>query len=163
MLRKLWLSVVVIVPLLAACAGQPAAPETEPSIPTPEDPDATGLSPGSEEPPLDSYAPAKGDEAMQRGEVFIDTQEILILESFPLQFQLQVTGSLPTPCHELRAVVEEPDDQNQIRVDMYSLVDPDTVCAQVLEPFDVSLSLGSYPSGTYSVFVNGEKIGEITA
>jgi len=100
---------------------------------------------------------------MQRGEVFIDTQEILILESFPLQFQLQVTGSLPTPCHELRAVVEEPDDQNQIRVDMYSLVDPDTVCAQVLEPFDVSLSLGSYPSGTYSVFVNGEKIGEITA
>ena len=98
---------------------------------------------------------------MQRGEVFIDSQEILILESFPLQFRLHVIGSLPTPCHELRAVVNEPDKQNDIQVQIYSLVDPDKVCIQVLEPFDVSLSLGSYASGSYTVFVNGEEVGEI--
>jgi hypothetical protein len=116
---------------------------------------------GGEDPSPDPYAPRPGDEAKQRGEVYIDSHDILILESFPPQFRLQVTGSLPTPCHELRAVVDEPDEQNQIHVEMYSLVDPAITCAQVLEPFEASISLGSFESGSYTVFVNGEQVGEI--
>ena len=100
---------------------------------------------------------------MQRGVVFIDSTDILTLESFPLQFQLHVKGSLPTPCHQLRLVVDEPDVQKQVKVSIYSLVDPNTVCAQVLEPFEVNIPLGSFPSGTYAILVNDEKVGEVSA
>jgi hypothetical protein len=72
-------------------------------------------------------------------------------------------GSLPTPCHQLRVVIDEPDDQNQIQVQIYSLVDPNTVCIQVLETFDATIPLGSYASGSYTLFVNGEKVGDITS
>jgi hypothetical protein len=100
---------------------------------------------------------------LQRGEAFIEAAEILILESFPPQFRLQVIGALPTPCHSLRAVVEEPDEQNEIHVEIYSLVDPEVVCAQVLEPFEASIPLGRDLQGaSYTVFINGQQVGEIT-
>jgi hypothetical protein len=99
---------------------------------------------------------------MTRGEVFIDSQEIQVVEGVPPQYQLVVTGSLPTPCHELRVVIDVPDEQNRIDVQIYSLVDPDTICIQVLEPIEATIPLGSYPSGSYTVWVNGEAAGEIT-
>jgi hypothetical protein len=40
------------------------------------------------------------------------------------------------------------------------VVDPDLVCIQVVEPFDKSIDLGTYPGGHYTVWVNGEMIGE---
>ena len=160
-LRNSRLAVILSVLVFNACAGQPATIENEPPSPQPENPDATAMPTGSAE-PFNPYAPAKGDEALQRGPLFIDSQEMLVLESFPPQFRLHVKGSLPTPCHELRAVIDNPDEQNRIRVYLYSLVDPNTVCTQVLTPFDISLSLGNYASGTYTVFVNDEETGEIS-
>lgn len=147
--------------LLAACASP--TPGAEVQTPGVDYPNPTSYPPPSvgTEPSPDSYAPRPGDESKQRGEVYIDSHEILILESFPPQFLLQVSGSLPTPCHEPRAVVNEPDDQNQIHVEMYSLVDPAMNCIQVLEPFEASIPLGSFSSGSYIVFVNGEQVGEI--
>ena len=98
---------------------------------------------------------------MGRSEVHIDSQEILTLESFPPQFQLHVIGSLPTPCHKLRSVVYEPDEQNQIYVQIFSWVDPDIVCARAPQALDASIPLGSYASGSYTLFVNGAKVGQI--
>jgi hypothetical protein len=156
MVEKPWLVRLVIAALLmlTACAGQDAPSGNGPPTPMPEDP--------NQEPPPNPYVPSKGDEAMQRGEVYIDSQEILILESFPLQYQLHVKGSLPTPCHQLRAVINEPNQRSQIHVELFSLVDPDMLCIQVLEPFEANLPFGSYASGSYTVFVNGGKVGEIT-
>jgi hypothetical protein len=98
---------------------------------------------------------------MVRSEVYIDTQEILTLESFPPRFQLHVIGSLPTQCHKLRSVVYEPDEQNQIHVQIFSWVDPDVACARVPQALDASIPLGSYASGSYRVFVNGAEVGQI--
>lgn len=114
--------------MLTACAGQNAPVENGLPTSLPEDPNSSQPLPDDQEPPPNPYAPGTGDEAMQRGEVYIDSQEILILESFPLQYQLHVKGSLPTPCHQLRAVINEPEEQRQIRVELFSLVDPDMVC-----------------------------------
>ena len=100
---------------------------------------------------------------MTRGEVFIDEMQILTMESFPPQFLLQISGSLPTPCHHLRADMSEPDAQNRIMVEVYSLTDPDTACIQVLEPFQQGINLGSLPQGSYTVLVNGEQVAEIEA
>jgi hypothetical protein len=164
MLNKVLLPLIVLSLLVAACASLPPVVEATPASPVPEDPVvSTPQLPGtgSEEPAPGPYAPGKGDESMKRGEVYIDSQEILTLESFPPQFRLHVEGSLPTPCHELRAVVGEPNAQNQIPVEMYSLVDPNVECIQMLEAFEADISLGSYSSGSYTVFVNGEEAGQI--
>jgi hypothetical protein len=115
-------------------------------------------------PPSDApYEPQPGDAALTRGRAFVEATDILVLESFPLQFQLSLSGSLPTPCHELRIVVEEPDAQNNIEVDVYSVVDPNAICIQVLQPFEASVNLGSFPSGHYTVVINGEVAGEFDA
>ena len=157
---KLLFSLILSLLFLTACQRFNPV-ETPPSPPNPDDQSVT--SPPGTEVPINPYAPGKGDESMQRGVVFIDSTDILTLESFPLQFQLHVKGSLPTPCHQLRLVVDEPDVQKQVKVSIYSLVDPNTVCAQVLEPFVVNITLGSFPSGTYAIIVNDEKVGEVSA
>ena len=158
---RIWFSLLVCLLLASAC--QPQNPvETAPSPPKPDD---FSLTPGTPGPvvPINSYSPGKGDESMQRGAVYIDSTDILTLESFPLQFQLNVKGSLPTPCHQLRVVIDQPNQQKEIRISIYSLVDPNTVCTQVLKPFEVNIPLGSFPSGKYTVFVNDENVGEIMA
>lgn len=102
------------------------------------------------------------DSQMIRGNVFIKGKDLLVLESFPPQFVLQLTGSLPTPCHQLQVEVSKPDDQNNIKVEVYSITDPDRICIQVLKPFEKNIPLGSFSSGKYSVLLNGEKVGEIS-
>jgi len=109
--------------------------------------------------PLDEI---EGEDEMIRGAVFVDSQEILLLESFPVQVTLEVSGNLPTPCHMLRAEVSEPDSENNIYVELYSLSEPGVVCVQVLQPFETSIPLGSYSAGGYSVYLNGEKVSEFS-
>jgi hypothetical protein len=98
-----------------------------------------------------------------RGPVFIENQQVLILESIPVQFRLQLSGMLPTPCHSLGWEMGEPDEEGVIDIQVFSLADSDLNCIQVLEPFETSLDLGSLPSGEYVVRVNGEVVGGIEA
>ena len=65
------------------------------------------------------------------GPVFIDSTEILYLESFPVQVRLVVRGSLPTPCHQAQWSVE--DDGERIDVTLRSVVALGQDCAAVLE------------------------------
>ena len=162
MKNKFWFSLTLSLLWLTACVRINPV-ETPPGPPSPDDGSVVSPTAGGEMPVRNPYAPGKGDEALQRGTVYIDSTDILTLESFPLQFQLNVKGSLPTPCHQLRVVVDQPNEQNEIHVSIYSLVDLNTVCTQVLEPFEANIPLGSFPSGKYSVFVNDEKVGEIEA
>ncbi|MCI0549694.1 MAG: hypothetical protein L0287_01930 [Anaerolineae bacterium] len=144
--------------LLVSCATAPATSNT-----LPPDTVVTHL-PGStmpaNEPSVNPLAPKPGDDNLTRGNVFIQEHEMLIRESFPPQISLVFRGDLPTPCHELRAVVNPPDDENKIIVEAYSVVDPNMACIQVLEPFENSINLGTFPSGHYTVWINGEMAGE---
>ena len=106
------------------------------------------------------FAPNPDDINLSRGNVFINESGLVIRESFPPQITLSLSGDLPTPCHELRVNVQEPDSENKINVDVYSVVDPDRVCTQVLEPFQANIDLGTFPSGHYTVWVNEEMVGE---
>ena len=176
-MKKRFLGLFVLVIALAACGPQ-ATPSPAPEAPTTEPAVTPGAYPGPAVPqpaypgpdePVSSEAypsplePLPDEESMSRGEVFIDEMLILTMESFPPQFLLQIRGSLPTPCHYLRADVSDPDAQNQILVEVYSLADPDVSCIQVLEPIQQGINLGSYPQGSYTVVVNGEQAGEIEA
>lgn len=140
---------------------EPALNPTEPALNPPE-PALNPTEPVTNETPVisNSYQPRQSDTHLIQGNVFLDSSEILTLESYPLQFTLHLKGSLPTPCHKLRVVVQPPDAQNQILIEVYSVVDPDKICIQVLEPFEISVPLGSYSTGKYTIYVNGEVIAE---
>lgn len=149
---------------LAGCGILPASSTT--SI---VNPDSTVLS----EPSLgttpqgtnmpDQYAPQVGDAKLSRSDVYLDSTQINVMESYPLQFNLQLVGSLPNPCYQLRIKTSAPDVQNRIQIEVYSVADPGAMCTEVLQPFDVTIPLGSFPTGNYSIFVNGSLIGEIDA
>ena len=154
-----YLTIALLITILAAsCTSTPTASTTLP-------PDTAVTSPPegtmpSNQPPVNPFAPQPGDENLVRGEIFLQEASLVIRESFPPQVSLMLQGDLPTPCHALRAILNPPDAENKIIVEAYSVVDPDRMCTQVLRPFDESLDLGTYPSGHYVVWVNGEMAGE---
>jgi hypothetical protein len=142
-------------------AGQPEYPPPQASVPAVQAPYPSPVVPQA---PVASppWEPQPGDDKLQRGNVYLDSQQILTLESFPPQFVLELKGNLPTPCHKLRIKVNPPDANQQINVDVYSLVDPAEICIQVLEAFQVSVPLKDLPSGAYQVLVNQQPAGELT-
>ncbi len=183
-MKRTVIAMVLIVTLLVACNSTPG-PGSYPqdggnSYPAPNSGSSNGNTPypgpgnsgdrqanpngantGSPYPdPLQSIP---GEENMKRGNVFIEESGIVMLESMPPQYVLHIVGNLPTPCHKLRARLSQPDEKNQIQVEVYSLVNPDEICTQVLSPFDSNISLGSYKTGKYSVLLNGQKVAEIDA
>ena len=111
---------------------------------------------------LDSpdFFPQPGDINLLRASVTIHSVELLIRESFPPQISLGLKGDLSTPCHQLRVEIHDPDPENKISVDVYSVVDPNKTCIQVLKPIEEYISLGTFVTGHYTVIVNGEKVGE---
>ena len=151
---KRFLTFLLTLTLLTAC-GAAATPTDSPDTPVDSDTPPNGL------PPI--YAPRPGDDQLQRGAVFIDSTDLLTMESFPLQFSITLKGNLPTPCHELRVVYNEPDTENKIALEVYSVVDPGVMCAEVIQPFEQNISLGSFPAGHYTVWVNGEQMAEFDA
>jgi hypothetical protein len=111
--------------------------------------------------PSSTAAPASSN--LLRGNVYLDSTELLTMESFPLQFTLSLKGNLPTPCDQLQVDVHPPDLENKILVDVYSATQSDKICAQVLEPFEENFLLGSFPAGHYTLWVNGNQIAEFDA
>jgi hypothetical protein len=112
------------------------------------------------EAPANSLEPKPGDENLTRGNIFIQEYGLMIRESFPPQVSLTFSGELPTPCHQLRALVSAPDEENKIIAEIYSVVDPNMMCTQVLKPFQAKMDLGAFPTGHYTVWINGEMAGE---
>ena len=136
-----------------------------PQAQTTPDPDTPVTSPpgdnmSTHEPVLNPFAPQPGDTAFTRGTVYLNQVDLPIRESFPPQVSLNLAGDLPTPCNQLRVEIKPPDPQNKILADVYSVVDPNQVCVQVLEPFEASIDLGTFPTGHYTVWVNGQMAGE---
>lgn len=144
--------------ILAACSGP--LPATDPPViatpPIMVEPTQRSLP----RPINNAYLPQPGDSNFSRGNVFIENSDVLVMESFPVQIAWVLSGDLPTPCNQLRVVANPPDEGNRIQVEVYSVIDPAETCIQALEPFEANIGLGSFPSGHYSVWVNGEMVGE---
>jgi hypothetical protein len=91
------------------------------------------------------------------GEVWVTGAEVRIMESFPVQIMLDVTGDKPTPCHEIFWTVE--DDGEVIAIEMISQVAAEQTCAQVIEPFTIAVPLGSWAEESREIELNGEVVG----
>jgi hypothetical protein len=142
--------------LLSACGADTNIDNPDPNQPVDSD-DPIPVEPG------DGIG-GTGDEGKVRGNAYVRDAQLVIMESYPVQVSLSVSGELPTPCNEFRYAIEQPDAENRIYVEVYSVVDPEELCIQVLESFseNISLPVQDLPDGTYSVYVNGELVGEFS-
>jgi len=95
---------------------------------------------------------------MQRNPAFVEMADsgLVIGTGSPVPISVSLNGNLPSPCHKLRVAVSGPDDKGVFNLDVYALVEPGEICITVLEPFSVTIPLGSYANGDFSVVVNGE-------
>jgi hypothetical protein len=111
-----------------------------------------------------SYAPQPGDANLIRDKVFMDlaNSKLIVSQTYPVQVSATLTGYLPDPCHVLRVVVGAPNATKAISISVYSLVKPGTTCLTVLQPFSVTVPVGSFTTGRYTVWVNGMKLGEFS-
>ena len=88
----------------------------------------------------------------------VESIEILILESFPVQINVLVEGNLPDACTEIDQVNQRFEaEENIFEVEITTTRTTDEPCAQVLVPFEETISLDVYglPAGSYTVDVNG--------
>ncbi len=85
----------------------------------------------------------------------VETIDILIAESFPVQVFVVARGYLPDPCTEIYEVTTEREG-NSFLVALKTYRAPGA-CIQVIQPFEETISLDVYglSAGTYTVDVNG--------
>lgn len=110
----------------------------------------------------EGYAPQPGDTKLSRDNVIIDMagSQVVMQGVQNNEPAVSLVGELSDPCHHLRIVVSSTDSQNSINLEVYSVYDPQMMCTMVIQPFQVTVSLGSFPAGHYTVYVNGQLLGE---
>lgn len=108
------------------------------------------------------YTPQSGDSAMLTGDIKVDSASVLVATSQPPQVAVTFAYFQPTPCYKLRVEVSEPDANKQINLKAYAVAEKDKPCAlmALATPLQANLNLGSFPSGNYSVLLNGNEIGK---
>jgi hypothetical protein len=93
----------------------------------------------------------------QQNLVYVESVEVLIMESLPLQVSLSVSGNLSVPCVELLPAAVARKGNTFMVVMAETVLGPAESCIAVLEPFSTSVSLDvlGLSAGTYTVNVNG--------
>lgn len=161
--KKLVILICTLSLVVAACgSGDPVSDPGDADLPAPTlPPTDPGLPPGDQVP--GDKQPARYDKVPDNaGQVLIDSADLLIMESFPIQVSLAIEGTLPTPCHGLGWV--DIDDGSTISVTLFSIEPgPAVTCIAVTEPFALSIPLGSFAEEDRTVVVNGEVAGEFTS
>lgn len=104
-----------------------------------------------------AYPPPSG-----RSPVYIDKIDHRLTDSLPPKILITVTGSKPTPCHEVMYELAAPDKALQVVINVYSQSTPGKICAQVLAPFTLEILAGPYAKGIYRLRLNEKDLGEIT-
>ena len=145
-----WGAVLGCAVLLGACLAPPAR------APTPTAAAAAVLKPAD-----NPYAPQITDADRRQDQVILTSADLSERTDLtPVQNELHVLGSMPNTCGQLRIQVNPPDESGQIRVEVYSLTDTTLKCINVFQQFDVSILLGVYSAGRYTIWVNGTYVGD---
>jgi len=86
----------------------------------------------------------------------IENIEILILESFPVQVHVRISGILGDSCTTLDQITQTRV-ENTFKIKVTTTRPADALCADIITRFEETIALDVYglPAGTYSVDVNG--------
>ena len=138
---------------VVACGGGGSGAERSTTTSTVAEGDEPIVEPG---PPGSIPQPRLPIEGSVDGPVTIHSADLAILESFPIQVNLNVSGEKPTPCHEIFWTAS--DDGEVIEIEMISQTSQEQECTQVVEPFSIVVPLGSWAEATREVRLNGEVV-----
>lgn len=88
----------------------------------------------------------------------INNTQVVVLESFPVQVALLVSGDLPNGCTYLNTPAQVRDG-NTFYVNLTTRTEGET-CTQALVPYErrISLDTTGLPAGTYMVDINGRQL-----
>lgn len=89
----------------------------------------------------------------------VDTLQVLLMESFPVQVSAEVSGNLPDACTTIERIkVERTGDT--FTLELITQRPPETMCAQVLTRFEekVSLDVEGLEAGTYFVKAGNQQV-----
>jgi hypothetical protein len=107
------------------------------------------------------YTPQPNDKNLrQAGVVLTSINLVQRFDLDPTQVEVDIQGSMPGTCNELRVNINLPNDNYQILMDVYSIVLPVQNCDNVFHEFKASVLLGVYSSGRFTVWVNQGRIGD---
>ena len=108
------------------------------------------------------YAPKPEDLGRQHAGVIITSINLSERSDLsPVRVDLNMLGSIPSACHELRVKVNPPNETYQVFIEIYSVVDPGSNCEDVFQQFEGNLTLGVYTPGRYTIWVNEEYVGDM--
>lgn len=102
---------------------------------------------------IQGEAPVKG----MIVDTVIESTEVLLLESFPPQLVLNVTGYHPDGC-QFPVQIDQTQEGNTIKVHIYREVPPNVRCTMNIVGYEAGINLGSFDPGTYTIDVNGTLI-----
>ena len=137
----------LVVGLLAvACSPVPGAVATPTST----------VAPTEEPTPTQEPTPTEEGGEVITGEAQIEALDILILESFPVQVHVTVTGYLGDGCTELGDITQTREG-NTFVITITTTRPAEAICTQQLVGFEqnIPLDVAGLPAGTYTVDVNG--------
>ena len=106
--------------------------------------------------PAPEPTPTPGPGGVIRGVPAVESVDVLIMESFPVQAQAVVRGTLGDGCTTLDEVTTTREG-NVFRLRLTSQRPADAVCTLALVPFEevVPLDVEGLPAGRYTVDANG--------
>ena len=153
-MKKMLFTLMIVIALvgLVGCAQEAGnAEQTGNEEPDAQEPDVQDDSKGAND----------GQDYIEGQGVYLNYSGLIVMESYPVQVRLSLSGDLATPCHGLKVEFPESADEFEILVSVYAVQDTDEECIQVLEPFDESITIPTQglPDGSYKVILNGEEIG----
>ncbi len=110
----------------------------------------------SDQPTLQATEPAVDAGAVEVGLAVVDSIDILIMESMPVQVSVVARGNLPDGCTTIGQATTERDDTTFV-VTLTTRRPLDAVCTEALVPYEqaVPLEVAGLPAGVYTVTVNG--------
>ena len=85
----------------------------------------------------------------------VESIDILVLESFPVQINVLIDGYLPNPCYQISRI-EKNQDEDTFFVKVFMKYNG-LICIQTIKPYKETVALDVYGlvAGTYQVDVNG--------
>ena len=134
--RKLFITLIAAVSVLAACRRPVDAPVSSGDPTGPEEPAGSG--------------------EVVTGEANVESVEVLILESDPVQVNALVRGNLPDGCTEI-AFASQTVRGSRIDITLSTARPADAICTEEVVPFERTLpvDVAGLAAGEYTVTVNG--------
>ncbi|NPA27110.1 MAG: hypothetical protein GXO36_05895 [Chloroflexi bacterium] len=96
-----------------------------------------------------------------RSVAYVESVELVLLTNDKPRWVLAITGTLPTPCNQPRFTARQED--HRLLVELFSVRDPNTICIEVIQPFQGYIDLSPWIDQGWAgeVWLNGQLVGRI--